>query len=122
MVPEVLANTENTRKQKHRAILDVRKVGVVLRKPPKHRTYSSESNEEDGGDVKAGSREALRKGAVEGRQVQRAQRKIPWRRAWQPTPVLLPGETHGQRSLVGCNPWGRKELDSTESLSNRQSN
>ena len=35
LVPEVLANTENTRKQKHRAILDVRKVGVVLRKSPK---------------------------------------------------------------------------------------
>ena len=62
LVPEVLANTENTRKQKHRAILDVRKVGVVLRKSPKHRTYSSESKEKDGGDVKAGSREGLRKG------------------------------------------------------------
>ena len=32
--------------------------------------------------------------------------KIPWRRAWQPTPVLLPGEYHGQRSLAGCNPRG----------------
>ena len=31
--------------------------------------------------------------------------KIPWRRAWQPTPVLLPGESHGQRSLVGYSPW-----------------
>ena len=30
-----------------------------------------------------------------------------WRRKWQPTPVLLPGESHGQRSLVGCSPWGR---------------
>ena len=59
-------------KQKHRAIL-VKKVGVVLRKPPKLRTYSSESKEKDGGDVKAGSREGLRKGEVEGRQVQRAQ-------------------------------------------------
>ena len=37
--------------------------------------------------------------------------KIPWRRAWQPTPVLLPGESHGQRSLVGCSPGGRKESD-----------
>ena len=73
LVPEVLANTENTRKQKHRAILDVSKVGVVLRKPPKHRTYSSECKKKDGGDVKAGSRDGLRKGAVEGRQVQRAQ-------------------------------------------------
>ena len=36
--------------------------------------------------------------------------KIPWRKAWQPTPVVLPGEFHGQRSLVGYSPWGRKEL------------
>ena len=35
--------------------------------------------------------------------------KIPWRRAWQPTPVFLPGESHGQRSLVGYSPWGYKE-------------
>ena len=40
--------------------------------------------------------------------------KIPWRRAWQPTPVFLPGESHGQRSLVGYSPWGHKELNSTE--------
>ena len=40
--------------------------------------------------------------------------KMPWRRAWKPTPVLLPGECHGQRSLVGCSPWGLKELDTTE--------
>ena len=39
--------------------------------------------------------------------------KIPWRRKWQPTPVLLPGKSHGQRSLAGCSPWGRKELDMT---------
>ena len=37
-----------------------------------------------------------------------------WRRKWQPTPVFLPGESHGQRSLVGCSPWGRTELDTTE--------
>ena len=35
-------------------------------------------------------------------------RKIPWRRKWHLTPVLLPGESHGQRSLVGCSPWGRR--------------
>ena len=35
-------------------------------------------------------------------------RKIPWRRKWQTTPVFLPGESHGQRSLAGCSPWGRK--------------
>ena len=43
-------------------------------------------------------------------------RKIPWRRAWQPTPVFLPGEFHGQRSLVGNSSWDRKELDTTEQL------
>ena len=36
-------------------------------------------------------------------------RKIPWRRAWQAIPVFLPGESHGQRSLVGYSPWGHKE-------------
>ena len=41
-------------------------------------------------------------------------RKIPWRRKWQPTPVLLPGESHGQRSLAGYSPWGCKEQDTTE--------
>ena len=41
-------------------------------------------------------------------------RKLPWRRAWQPTPVLLPGESHGQRSLVGHSPWGHTELNMTE--------
>ena len=38
------------------------------------------------------------------------------RRQWQPTPVLLPGEFHGWRSLVGCSPWGLEELDTTERL------
>ena len=37
-------------------------------------------------------------------------------RQWHPTPVLLPGKSHGRRSLVGCNPWGREELDTTERL------
>ena len=41
-------------------------------------------------------------------------RKIPWSRAWQPTPVFLPGESHGQRSLAGYSPWGHKESDVTE--------
>ena len=35
-------------------------------------------------------------------------RKIPWRSAWQPTPVFLPGDSHGQRSLAGRSPWGRR--------------
>ena len=39
--------------------------------------------------------------------------RIPWRRKWQPTPVFLPGESHGQRSLVYYSPCGCKELDTT---------
>ena len=42
--------------------------------------------------------------------------KIPWKREWQPTPVFLTIEFHGQRSLVGYSPWSRKELDTTEQL------
>ena len=42
--------------------------------------------------------------------------KIPWRRKWQPTPVFLPGESHGWRSLVGYSPRGCKESDTTEQL------
>ena len=40
----------------------------------------------------------------------------PRRRQWHPTPVLLPGESHGPRSLVGCSPWGFEESDTTERL------
>ena len=43
--------------------------------------------------------------------------KIPWRKKRQPIPVFLPGESHGQRSLVGYSPWGRKESDTTVRLS-----
>ena len=43
--------------------------------------------------------------------------RFPWRKAWQPTPALLPGESRGQRSLVGYSPWGHTELDTTERLS-----
>ena len=39
-----------------------------------------------------------------------------WRRQWQPTPVLLPGKSHGWRGLVGCSPWGCKNSDRTEWL------
>ena len=42
--------------------------------------------------------------------------KIFWRRKWQPPPGLSPGDPHGQRSLVGYSPWGRKEADMTERL------
>ena len=41
---------------------------------------------------------------------------MDWRRQWHPTPVLLPGKSHGWRSLVGCSPWGREESDTTEWL------
>ena len=43
-----------------------------------------------------------------------------WRRKWQPTPVFLPGESHGRRSLVGCSPWGRTESDTTEATWQQQ--
>ena len=42
--------------------------------------------------------------------------KICWRKKWQPVPVFLPGDPHGQRSLVGYSPWGPKESDTTERL------
>ena len=45
--------------------------------------------------------------------------KIPWRREWLPTPLFLPGEFHGQRSLVGLSPWGGKESDTTEQTRNK---
>ena len=41
---------------------------------------------------------------------------IPWRREWQPTPVFLPGEFHGQRRLVGYSPWCHQESDRTKAL------
>ena len=42
--------------------------------------------------------------------------RFPWRRKWQPTPVFLPGESHGQRNLAGYSPWGHKESHTTEWL------
>jgi len=42
--------------------------------------------------------------------------RSPGEENWQPTPVFLPGESHGQRSLAGCSPWGRKESDMTKRL------
>ena len=42
--------------------------------------------------------------------------KIPWRRKWQPTPVFLPGKSHGQRSLGGYSSWGHKMSDTTQKL------
>ena len=46
--------------------------------------------------------------------------KISWRRAWQPTLVLLTGEFHGQRSLVGYSPWGHTQLDTSEGTKQQQ--
>ena len=43
-------------------------------------------------------------------------KRLIQRRQWEPTPVLLPGKSHGQRSLVGCSPRGLKELDTTEQM------
>ena len=45
---------------------------------------------------------------------------VHWRRKWQPTPVFLPGESHGQRSLVGCRLWGHTESDTTEETQQQQ--
>ena len=42
--------------------------------------------------------------------VQSLIKKIPWRRTWQPSPVLLPGKPHGQRNLAGYSPWGCKRV------------
>ena len=52
--------------------------------------------------------------AMKKTRVQSWVRKIPWRRKWQPTPVFLPGEFHGQRNLVGYSPWGHKDSDIAE--------
>ena len=48
--------------------------------------------------------------------VQSLGQEDPWRRKWQPTPIFLPGESHGRKSLVGYSPRGRKESDTTERL------
>ena len=54
-------------------------------------------------------------------QIQSLGQEDPWRRKWQPTPVFLPGKSHGQRSLAGYSPWHHKELDMTKRLSNNNS-
>ena len=40
--------------------------------------------------------------------------RFPWRKAWQPSPVFLPGESHGQRNLLDYSPWGHTQWDTTE--------
>ena len=54
--------------------------------------------------------------AMQKAQVRSLGREDPWRREWLPTPIFVPGEFHGQRSLVGHSPWGHKELDTIEQL------
>ena len=49
-------------------------------------------------------------------------RKIPWRRNWQPTPIFLPGKSHGKTSLVGCSPWGGKRVGLNDSNNNYSRN
>ena len=46
--------------------------------------------------------------------------KFPWSRKWQPTPIFLPGKSHGQRGLLGYSPWGFKESDTTEQMRTQQ--
>ena len=60
--------------------------------------------------------------SVQETQVQSLGWEDPWSRKWQPTPVSLPRKSHGQRSLVGCSPWGRKESGMTERLTQPQQN
>ena len=54
---------------------------------------------------------------MKGMWVQSLGQEDPLRRKWQPTPVLMPGNFHGQRSLAGYNPWGCKDLETTERVS-----
>ena len=61
-------------------------------------------------EVKASARNAGDQGSIPGLG------RLPWRRKWQPTPLFLPGESHGRRSLVGYSPQSRKEWDMTEWL------
>ena len=64
-------------------------------------------NHPGGSDSKESACTAGDLGSIQGQ-------KDPWRREWQPTPVFLPGEFHGQRSLVGHHPWSHKGLDPAE--------
>ena len=77
--------------------------------------YSCLENPMDGGDWQA---------PVHGVAKSRAQLSdftfTQWKRKWQPTPVFLPGESQGQRSLVGCHLWGRTESDTIEATQQQQ--
>ena len=63
-----------------------------------------------GSDSKESAYSAQNPGSIPGSE------RFPWRKEWLPTPVLLPGEFHRQRSLAGDSPWGHKESDQTEQL------
>ena len=54
--------------------------------------------------------------AYQVREEQPRNNSVAWRRQWHPTPALLFGKSHGRRSMLGCNPWGHKEFDTTEQL------
>ena len=73
-------------------------------------TYSGDRSFPGGSDGKVSACNAGDPGSIPGLG------KIPWRRKWQPTQVLLPGKFHGWRSLVGYSPWSHEELDATERL------
>ena len=59
---------------------------------------------------------SLEPSMAQGTQMFKGKQSFPRRRQWHPTPVLLPGKSHGWRSLVGYSPWGLEELDTTERL------
>ena len=58
--------------------------------------------------------------AMQGTQIQSLGREDPLEKEWQPTPVFLPGEFHGQRSLAGYSPWSHRELDTTEQITQKR--
>ena len=60
--------------------------------------------------------------AMQETQVPSLGQQNPWRRKWQLTPGFLPGKSHGQKSLAGYSPWGHKESDTTEQLTQQQIN
>ena len=77
--------------------------------------YSCLENPMDGGAWKAAVH-----GVAEGRTRLSDFTFTNWRRTWQPTPVILPGESQGRGRLVGCRLWGRTESDMTEAIEQQQ--
>ena len=73
--------------------------------------------EEYSNELKDGASAGLHQGFLVAQMVKKLpamqETEIPWRREWQPTPVFMPGEYYGQRSLAGYIPWSHKELDMT---------